>query len=275
MKLVELAFPAAATDATRRRARELCEALGKTAVEVPDLPGFVVNRLLFPYLFSAVVFLEETGHGARGRRPVHDAGRRAPDGAARAAGLRRPRRLRGHRRRHRRRRARAPARRWSPRAPWGARAAAVCTTTTDARLPDPVLHERGAGGAGPRPQVDPGRLGRRRPRRPLGRRRALRPGPRARDGDRPRRGRRRLDAHRELAGEAPARSAAVAGEPRAPRRGRRLHRVVQPRLEGPAQRDGRRAGRPPSPTSSACTTSATSCAAGCTCSRACSTAATG
>ena len=62
MKLVELAFPAAATDSdARARARALCEALGKTAVEVPDLPGFVVNRLLFPYLFSAVAFMEETG----------------------------------------------------------------------------------------------------------------------------------------------------------------------------------------------------------------------
>jgi 3-hydroxybutyryl-CoA dehydrogenase len=61
MKLVELAFPAAATDATRERAHALCEALGKTAVEVPNLPGFVVNRLLFPYLFSAVSFMEETG----------------------------------------------------------------------------------------------------------------------------------------------------------------------------------------------------------------------
>jgi 3-hydroxybutyryl-CoA dehydrogenase len=61
MKLVELAFPAAATQATRERARALCAALGKTAVEVPDLPGFVVNRLLFPYLFSAVVLMEETG----------------------------------------------------------------------------------------------------------------------------------------------------------------------------------------------------------------------
>ena len=30
-------------------------------VEVPDVPGFVVNRLLFPYLFSAVRLLEETG----------------------------------------------------------------------------------------------------------------------------------------------------------------------------------------------------------------------
>jgi 3-hydroxybutyryl-CoA dehydrogenase len=61
MELVELAFPAQATGATRRRARELCEALGKTPVEVPDTPGFVVNRLLFPYLFSAVELMESTG----------------------------------------------------------------------------------------------------------------------------------------------------------------------------------------------------------------------
>ncbi len=60
MELVELAFSPAATPDTRHRARELCGALGKTAVEVPDLPGFVVNRLLFPYLFSAVRLLEET-----------------------------------------------------------------------------------------------------------------------------------------------------------------------------------------------------------------------
>jgi 3-hydroxybutyryl-CoA dehydrogenase len=61
MKLVELAFPREATDETRARARELCTALGKTPVEVPDIPGFVVNRLLFPYLFSAVALQEETG----------------------------------------------------------------------------------------------------------------------------------------------------------------------------------------------------------------------
>ncbi len=61
MKLVELIFPAAATDQTRERAHALCTALGKTAVEVPDVPGFVVNRLLFPYLFSAVALMEETG----------------------------------------------------------------------------------------------------------------------------------------------------------------------------------------------------------------------
>jgi 3-hydroxybutyryl-CoA dehydrogenase len=61
MALVELSFPAAATEDTRARARALCEALDKTPVEVPDVPGFVVNRLLFPYLFSAVRLQEETG----------------------------------------------------------------------------------------------------------------------------------------------------------------------------------------------------------------------
>jgi 3-hydroxybutyryl-CoA dehydrogenase len=60
MRLIELAFPARASQRTRERAHALCTALGKTAVEVPDIPGFVVNRLLFPYLFSAVDLLEET-----------------------------------------------------------------------------------------------------------------------------------------------------------------------------------------------------------------------
>ncbi|MDX6703480.1 MAG: 3-hydroxybutyryl-CoA dehydrogenase [Baekduia sp.] len=61
MKLVELAFPTEATPATRARAAALCDDLGKTAVTVPDTAGFVVNRLLFPYLFSAVAFQEESG----------------------------------------------------------------------------------------------------------------------------------------------------------------------------------------------------------------------
>ena len=61
MKLVELAFPVQASPEVRARARDFCEALGKTPVEVPDTPGFVVNRLLFPYLFSAVDMMQETG----------------------------------------------------------------------------------------------------------------------------------------------------------------------------------------------------------------------
>jgi 3-hydroxybutyryl-CoA dehydrogenase len=61
MKLVELAYPEAATESTRERASALCEALEKEGVDVPDLAGFVVNRLLFPYLFSAVDFMVQTG----------------------------------------------------------------------------------------------------------------------------------------------------------------------------------------------------------------------
>jgi 3-hydroxybutyryl-CoA dehydrogenase len=61
MDLVELVFPPEAEEDTRDRARALCGALGKTAVEVPDTAGFVVNRLLFGFLFDAVALLEETG----------------------------------------------------------------------------------------------------------------------------------------------------------------------------------------------------------------------
>jgi 3-hydroxybutyryl-CoA dehydrogenase len=65
MKLVELIFPDAASEQTRERASELCEVLEKLPVVVPDVPGFVVNRLLFPYLFSAVRLQEETGMEAQ------------------------------------------------------------------------------------------------------------------------------------------------------------------------------------------------------------------
>ena len=61
MKLVELSFPDEASDETRQRLRALCEDLDKTAVEVPDAAGFVVNKLLFPYLFDAVRLLERDG----------------------------------------------------------------------------------------------------------------------------------------------------------------------------------------------------------------------
>jgi 3-hydroxybutyryl-CoA dehydrogenase len=61
MKLVELAFAPGATQETRDRSESLCETLGKVPVHVPDTAGFVVNRLLFPYLFSAVDFLVESG----------------------------------------------------------------------------------------------------------------------------------------------------------------------------------------------------------------------
>ena len=61
MKLVELAFPPEASAETRQRARDLAHAMGKTPVEVPDTAGFVVNKLLFPYLFDAVELMARSG----------------------------------------------------------------------------------------------------------------------------------------------------------------------------------------------------------------------
>ena len=61
MELIELGFTPETGPEVRERARALCATLGKTAVEVPDTPGFVVNRLLFPYLLDAAGFLETSG----------------------------------------------------------------------------------------------------------------------------------------------------------------------------------------------------------------------
>jgi len=61
MDLIELCIPQAAREDIAARARNWCESIGKTVVEVPNEPGFVVNRLLFPYLFDAVRLMEQTG----------------------------------------------------------------------------------------------------------------------------------------------------------------------------------------------------------------------
>ncbi len=64
MELVELCIPDGVRDGVRERIRTWSRALGKTVIEVPDQPGFVVNRLLFPYLFDAVRLVERTGMDA-------------------------------------------------------------------------------------------------------------------------------------------------------------------------------------------------------------------
>jgi 3-hydroxybutyryl-CoA dehydrogenase len=64
MELVELCIPEGVPGGVRERARVWARALGKTVIEVPDQPGFVVNRLLFPYLFDAVRLMERTGMNA-------------------------------------------------------------------------------------------------------------------------------------------------------------------------------------------------------------------
>jgi 3-hydroxybutyryl-CoA dehydrogenase len=61
MELIELCLPEGLRQGVEERAHAWCRTLGKTAIEVPDQPGFVVNRLLFPYLFDAVRLAERTG----------------------------------------------------------------------------------------------------------------------------------------------------------------------------------------------------------------------
>lgn len=61
MELVELCVPDDVPDEVAERAEQWCRAIGKRPVRVPDMPGFVVNRLLFPYLFDAVRLMERTG----------------------------------------------------------------------------------------------------------------------------------------------------------------------------------------------------------------------
>ena len=60
MELIELCLPEGLRPGVAERAKAWCERIGKRAVEVPDQPGFVVNRLLFPYLFDAVRLMEST-----------------------------------------------------------------------------------------------------------------------------------------------------------------------------------------------------------------------
>jgi 3-hydroxybutyryl-CoA dehydrogenase len=64
MELVEIAYTSKTTDGVRSRTRELCETLGRTGIEVPDIPGFVVNRVLFPMLFDAARLVQDHGLAA-------------------------------------------------------------------------------------------------------------------------------------------------------------------------------------------------------------------
>jgi 3-hydroxyacyl-CoA dehydrogenase/enoyl-CoA hydratase/3-hydroxybutyryl-CoA epimerase len=59
MPLVEIVRGPRTSDATLTTAVGLARALGKTPVVVSDSPGFVVNRILMPYLREAVHLLEE------------------------------------------------------------------------------------------------------------------------------------------------------------------------------------------------------------------------
>ncbi len=54
MKLVEVIRALTTSDETYRTAVEFAASIGKEAVTAPDRPGFIVNRLLVPYLLDAI-----------------------------------------------------------------------------------------------------------------------------------------------------------------------------------------------------------------------------
>ena len=54
MKLVEVIRGLATSDDTYSRGMTFAKALGKQPITAPDRPGFIVNRLLIPYLLDAV-----------------------------------------------------------------------------------------------------------------------------------------------------------------------------------------------------------------------------
>jgi 3-hydroxybutyryl-CoA dehydrogenase len=59
MPLVELVRGTATSDATADQVRALSEELGKTVIVSADRPGFLVNRMLMPFLAEAMRALEE------------------------------------------------------------------------------------------------------------------------------------------------------------------------------------------------------------------------
>lgn len=58
MRLVEVVRTAATSDEVFAAARAFGEACGKTPVACKDTPGFVVNRLLVPYMVQSLLMLE-------------------------------------------------------------------------------------------------------------------------------------------------------------------------------------------------------------------------
>ncbi len=61
MKLVEVVNTLLTADSTVAQARSFVESLGKHPVDCKDNSGFIVNRLLIPYLLDAIRFYEEGG----------------------------------------------------------------------------------------------------------------------------------------------------------------------------------------------------------------------
>ena len=70
MKLVEVVRTLSTSDASYQAAADWCRAIGKTVVTTSDSTGFVVNRLLVPYMLDAIRVYEQ---GLAGRDDIDNA----------------------------------------------------------------------------------------------------------------------------------------------------------------------------------------------------------
>jgi 3-hydroxybutyryl-CoA dehydrogenase len=70
MKLVEVVRTLATSDQSYQQAADWCRKIGKTVVTTGDTPGFVVNRLLVPYMLDAIRVYEQ---GLAGRDDIDNA----------------------------------------------------------------------------------------------------------------------------------------------------------------------------------------------------------
>jgi 3-hydroxybutyryl-CoA dehydrogenase len=58
MKLLELVKTISTSEETLNMGKAFGEATGKTTIVAPDIPGFIVNRILFPFILEAVKLYE-------------------------------------------------------------------------------------------------------------------------------------------------------------------------------------------------------------------------
>ena len=58
MKLVEIVRPITVSNEVVETCKQFAESVGKTPVVIPDMPGFIVNRLAVPFMLNAMYLLE-------------------------------------------------------------------------------------------------------------------------------------------------------------------------------------------------------------------------
>lgn len=59
MRLVEMISAIQTSDATRETTRQLAEQMSKEVVNASDVPGFITNRVLMPWINEAIFCLNE------------------------------------------------------------------------------------------------------------------------------------------------------------------------------------------------------------------------